>query len=73
MVSFFLFILIEMTALFSGLAWQLNQLLDSSRLNWLVVGGGIGCGVALGLIGGWLAGRPPPGRHERSGCGLALY
>jgi hypothetical protein len=63
MLSFFLFILIEMTALFGGLAWQLNQMLDSSRLNWLVVGGGIGCGLALGLIGGWLAGqtttRPP--------------
>lgn len=63
MLSFFLFILIEMTALFSGLAWQLNQMLDSTRLNWLVVGGGIGCGLALGLIGGWLAGqtttRPP--------------
>jgi MFS family permease len=57
MVSFFLFILVEMTALFGGLGWQLNQVLDSSRLNWLIVGGGIGCGLALGLIGGWLAGQ----------------
>lgn len=55
MVFFFLFILIEMTALFSGLGWQLNQMMDSSRTNWLIVGGGIGCGLALGLIGGWLA------------------
>lgn len=63
MILLFLFILIEMTALFSGLGWQLNQSMDSTRLNWLIVGGGIGCGVALGLIGGWLAtqtmNRPP--------------
>lgn len=55
MILFFLFILTEMTALFTGLGWQLNQTLDSTRTNWLIVGGGIGCGVMLGLIAGWLA------------------
>src|SRR4051794_36955857 len=54
-ILFFLFILIEMTALFTGLGWQLNQMLDATRTNWLIVGGGIGCGITLGLIGGWLA------------------
>src|SRR5690349_8622190 len=55
MILFFLFILAEMTALFTGLGWQLNQTLDSTRTNWLIIGGGIACGIMLGLIAGWLA------------------
>ena len=55
LISLFLFVFVEAAALFSGIGWRFSQYVDSSRTNWLVLGGGIVCGIFLGLICGWIA------------------
>lgn len=57
LISLFLFVFVEAATLFSGVGWQFSKYVNPNKTDWLILGGGIVCGIFLGLICGWLAMR----------------
>lgn len=66
-ISLFLFVFVEATALFTGIAWRFGQFVvdsrnvglfvEENRTNTIIMAGGVVCAVLFGLICGWTAVR----------------